>query len=105
MGPQTSTILGFFLIGFGLIWIVTREAHLFFGRDSERPWRRDRSRLRVGYTRDEKLDIAQGAPVVILGIIVAGAGVLMIVFPELLPAALENLQAILGPYVTITTSP
>ena len=105
MDTQTSYILGFFLIGLGLIWIVTREAHVFFGYDSKRPWRRDTSRLRLGYTTGEKLDSKEGTPVVIFGILVAVIGVLMIVFPEFLPTALKNLQAILGPNLTITTSP
>ena len=102
---QTSYILGFFLIGLGLIWIVTREAHAFYGRDSKRPWRRDTSWIRIGYTTGEKLGSAEGTLVVILGILVAVIGVLIIIFPEFLPTALKNLQAILGPNLTITTSP
>ena len=105
MDAQASTIIGFFLIGLGLIWIVTREASVFFGRDSERPWRRERSKMRLGYTNRNKLDSVEGSPVVILGVMAAVLGVLMIIFPEVLPTALENLQEILGPYVTIKTSP
>jgi len=105
MNPQISYYIGFFLIGLGIIWIVTREASVFFGQDSQRPWRRDRSRMRLGYTNQEKLDSVEGSPVVILGIIVVVLGVLMIIFPEFLPTALNNLQDILGPFVTIKTSP
>lgn len=105
MDTQTSYIIGFFLIGLGLIWIVTKEASVFFGRDPKRPWCRDRSRLRLGYTNRGKLDSTEGTPVVILGILIAVLGVLMIIFPEVLPTALKNLQEILGPYVTIKTSP
>jgi drug/metabolite transporter (DMT)-like permease len=105
MVTQASYILGFFFIGLGLIWVVTQEAHLFFGRDSERPWRIDRSRLQLGYTGGDKLNSAEGTPMVIAGIVVAVFGIVLIIFPEFLPTALENLQDILGPFVTIKTSP